>query len=56
LNQAVKNALADEAVKARLLNAGSQPASSTSQSLYDLLKKDTEKWARVIKEKNIKPD
>jgi tripartite-type tricarboxylate transporter receptor subunit TctC len=56
LNQAVKNALADEAVKARLLNAGSQPASSTSQALYDLLKKDTEKWARVIKEKNIKPD
>lgn len=56
LNKAVRNAIANEAVQKRLLNAGSQPASSSSQELYDLLKKDTAKWARVIKDKNIKPD
>jgi tripartite-type tricarboxylate transporter receptor subunit TctC len=43
-------------VKQRLLNSGTLPASSTPQELAALLKKDSEKWARLIREKNIKPD
>ncbi len=56
LNQAVVRTLDTESVKQRLLNSGTLPASSTPQQLGELLKKDTEKWARVIREKNIKPD
>lgn len=56
LSQAVKRVLADETVKARLLNSGTLPASSTPTELAALLKKDSEKWARVIREKNIQPE
>jgi len=56
LNQAVVRTLNTESVKQRLMNSGTLPASSTPQQLAELLKKDTDKWARVIREKNIKPD
>ena len=56
INAAVKRTLETDAIKQRLLNAGTLPASSTPQELGALLKKDSEKWARVITEKNIKPD
>ncbi len=56
LNQAVIRTLNTESVKQRLLNSGTLPASSSPQQLGELLKKDTNKWARVIREKNIKPD
>jgi hypothetical protein len=45
-----------ESVKQRLLNSGTLPATSTPEQLGELLKKDADKWARVIREKNIKPD
>jgi tripartite-type tricarboxylate transporter receptor subunit TctC len=56
INQAVIRTLNTESVKQRLLNSGTLPASSTPEQLGDLLKKDADKWARVIREKNIKPD
>ena len=56
LSQAVKRVLADETVKARLLASGTLPASSTPAELAALLKKDSEKWARVIREKNIQAE
>jgi tripartite-type tricarboxylate transporter receptor subunit TctC len=56
VNAAVKRTLETEAVKQRLLAAGTLPTSSTPQELGALLKKDSEKWARLIREKNIKPD
>jgi tripartite-type tricarboxylate transporter receptor subunit TctC len=56
VNAAVKRTLETESVKQRLLAAGTLPASSTPQELGALLKKDSEKWARLIREKNIKPD
>ena len=55
LNKAVQRALADETVKARLSNSGAQPASSSPAELAALLEKDSQKWARVIKSKNILP-
>jgi len=56
VNAAVKRTLETESVKQRLLAAGTLPSSSTPQELGALLKKDSEKWARLIREKNIKPD
>ncbi len=56
VNAAVKRTIETESVKQRLLAAGTLPASSTPQELGALLKKDSEKWARLIREKNIKPD
>lgn len=56
VNAAVKRTLDTESVKQRLLAAGTLPTSSTPQELGVLLKKDSEKWARLIREKNIKPD
>ena len=56
LNQAVIRTLNTESVKKRLLDSGTLPAGSTPEQMRDLLKKDSEKWARVIREKNIKPE
>lgn len=56
VNTAVKRTLETESVKQRLLASGTLPASSTPQELGALLKKDSEKWARLIREKNIQPD
>lgn len=56
VNAAVKRTLDTESVKQRLLASGTLPTSSTPQELGALLKKDSEKWARLIREKNIKPD
>ncbi|CAN7374707.1 Bug family tripartite tricarboxylate transporter substrate binding protein [Acidovorax delafieldii] len=56
LNRAVRNALANPEVSARLLKGGAEPKSSTPQELADLLKSDTTKWAALIKARNIKTD
>lgn len=56
IQQALVKTLTNDAVKQRLLNSGTLPASSTPQELADLLKKDSAKWAKLIKDKNIKPE
>ena len=56
INQAVRRVLADEAVKARVLNSGAVPSPSTPEELAERLNKDSAKWARIIKDKNIKAD
>ena len=55
LNQAIARVLADETVKSRLANSGAQPAASSPQELADLLTRDTAKWERLIRSKNIQP-
>jgi tripartite-type tricarboxylate transporter receptor subunit TctC len=54
--QALRRALATEAVKAKLLASGAEPAASTPVELAALLRSDSAKWARVVKAKNIKPE
>jgi tripartite-type tricarboxylate transporter receptor subunit TctC len=54
--QALRRALATEAVKAKLLASGAEPAASTPAELAALLRSDSAKWARVVKAKNIKPE
>lgn len=56
LQQALVRTLNNDAVKQRLLNSGTLPTSSTPAELTELLKKDSAKWAKLIREKNIKPD
>jgi tripartite-type tricarboxylate transporter receptor subunit TctC len=56
LNKAVRAALANPAVAAKLLASGAEPAPSSPAELTARLKQDTEKWAKLIKAKNIKAD
>jgi tripartite-type tricarboxylate transporter receptor subunit TctC len=56
VNKAVRRALENEAVKAKLLASGAVPKASTPAELTSLLKSDTAKWERVIKSKNIRAD
>lgn len=53
---ALRNALATEALKTRLEASGAQPAPSSPAELAALLKKDTAKWGRIVKARNIKAD
>jgi tripartite-type tricarboxylate transporter receptor subunit TctC len=43
-------------VKARLLDTGADPAPSTPAELAALLKRDTDKWAKLIHDKKIKAE
>jgi tripartite-type tricarboxylate transporter receptor subunit TctC len=54
--QALRRTLANEAVKAKLVASGAEPAASSPAELAALLKADSAKWARVVKANNIKPD
>lgn len=54
LNAAVRRVMATPAVRERLISTGADPVASSPQELAALLKRDTEKWARVIKANNIK--
>ena len=56
VSAALRTALADEGVRSRLLASGAEPAASTPAELAALLKKDSDKWGRIVKAKNIKPD
>jgi tripartite-type tricarboxylate transporter receptor subunit TctC len=56
LNKAVRNALLNPAVREKLLQMGTEPAPSTPQGLATLMRADTEKWARLIREKKIKAE
>jgi tripartite-type tricarboxylate transporter receptor subunit TctC len=56
LNKAVRNALSNPALRDKLLKTGAEPAPSTQQELAALLKRDTDKWAKLIRAKNIKAE
>ncbi len=56
LNKAVRNTLANPAVREKLLKTGTEPAGSTPQELAAIQKQDTEKWAKLVRAKNIKAE
>jgi tripartite-type tricarboxylate transporter receptor subunit TctC len=56
LNRAVNVALADPGMKSRLAVLGNEPVSMTSAAFGKLLADETEKWARVIRTANLKPE
>jgi tripartite-type tricarboxylate transporter receptor subunit TctC len=56
LNKEINSGLADPAVKARLADLGGTPLSSSPADFSKLIADEIEKWAKVIKFANIKPD
>jgi len=56
LNAAVGRTLATPAVHDKLVASGAVPAPSSSSDLAALLRRDTEKWGRLIKAKKITPE
>jgi tripartite-type tricarboxylate transporter receptor subunit TctC len=56
LNKEINTGLADPALKARLADLGSSPFAGSPDDFGKLVAGETEKWAKVIKSANIKPD
>lgn len=56
LNAATRRALADPAVANRLLQSGAEPRATTPEEMAALLRADTNKWAALIKARNIRLD
>jgi tripartite-type tricarboxylate transporter receptor subunit TctC len=56
LNKEINSGLADPAVKARLADLGGTPLSSSPADFSKLIADEIEKWAKVIKFANIKPE
>jgi len=56
LNREINNALADDAIKARISDMGATPLSGTAADFGRLLADETAKWARVIRFAGIKPE
>jgi tripartite-type tricarboxylate transporter receptor subunit TctC len=56
VNKAVRRTLADPAVREKLLKTGTEPVGSTPQELAAIQKRDTEKWAKLIRAKNIRAE
>ena len=56
INKALRSTLADPAVREKLLKTGTEPVGSTAQELAAIQKRDTEKWAKLIRAKNIRAE
>lgn len=56
LNKAVAQAVADPVANNKMTQSGAEPKSSSPEELAALLKADTEKWAQLIKARNISAD
>jgi len=56
INAAVRRTLTTPAVADKLIASGALPAPSSAQELAALVKRDTEKWGKLIKDKKITPD
>ena len=56
LNDAVRRALSEPSVKAKLMDVGAEPAPSTPAELAALLKRDTDKWGKLIQDKKIRAE
>jgi tripartite-type tricarboxylate transporter receptor subunit TctC len=56
LNDAMNAALADPKSKARLVDLGVEPMPLTSAGFAKFISDETDKWAKVIRSANIKPE
>jgi tripartite-type tricarboxylate transporter receptor subunit TctC len=56
LNAAINAALADPAIKTRLADLGGTTLPGTPADFGKLIAGETEKWAKVIRAENIKPE
>jgi tripartite-type tricarboxylate transporter receptor subunit TctC len=53
LNAALNAALGDGSVRARLVQAGADPVSSTPEAVAERIRTETAMWGRVVREANI---
>src|SRR5262245_11937959 len=56
LNKEINGALADEKIKARLADLGSVPMPTSPADFGKFIAEDTDKWGKVIRAANIKPE
>jgi tripartite-type tricarboxylate transporter receptor subunit TctC len=56
LNTEINAALADPKIKARLADLGGTPLVGSPADFGKLIAEDTEKWGKVIRAANIKPE
>ena len=56
LNKEINAALADPKIKARLAALGATVLQGSPADFGKLIADETEKWARVVRDTNIKPD
>ncbi len=56
ISAAIRKVVQQEPLKTKLLQAGSEPVGSTPEELAATLKRDTAKWAELIKAKKITPE
>lgn len=56
VSAALMNALADPEVSNQLVVQGAEPAPTTPQELARFMKDDTARWAKIIKDRNLKID
>lgn len=56
LNEEIVAALSTRETRARLFSIGAEPATSTATQLHELIRRDAERWERVVRSNNVKPD
>jgi tripartite-type tricarboxylate transporter receptor subunit TctC len=56
LNNGINAILSDPAMKVRLVSLGTEPMPMTSAGFGKFMFDETEKWGKVVREANIKPD
>jgi tripartite-type tricarboxylate transporter receptor subunit TctC len=56
LNREIGAVLRDPVIREKLIQQGIEPEASTPEGLRDLINSEITKWARVIKEADIKPE
>jgi tripartite-type tricarboxylate transporter receptor subunit TctC len=56
LNKEINAALADPKMKARLADLGGTPLAGSPADFGKLIADETEKWGKVIRSANIKPE
>jgi tripartite-type tricarboxylate transporter receptor subunit TctC len=56
LNREINTALADPKIKAQLVDLGTTPFAGSPADFGKLIADETEKWGKVIRAANIKPE
>ena len=56
INKEINAAIADPVMKTRLADLGNVPAPMTPADYVKLIAEETEKWAKVIRAANLKPE
>jgi tripartite-type tricarboxylate transporter receptor subunit TctC len=56
LNKEINATLADPAVRARIADLGASPFAGSAADFARFIAEDTERWGKVIREANIKPE